>query len=606
MTLVLSYLWNIWNTVLPGLADHLWQSTLFAAAAALSMLALRKLSARIRYLVWLAVSVKFLVPFAWLVAIGSRLSPRHGAVSAGAGIYAVELAQLFTQPSSPIRAALTPAVNAPTEFHWQALLLITWLVGTLVMLSAWLVRWGRVSARKRDSTLLFEGREASALRRLETSMGTTGKIKLLLSPSSLEPGVFGIFHHVLLWPSSISEHLDDSHLNAVLAHELCHVQRRDNLAAALHMLVESVFWFHPLVWWLGARLIEERERACDEAVIELGSGRQIYAESILKVCEFCLSSPLACVSGVTGSDLKKRMVHIMTARIVPKLNFTRKLLLWTAALLALVVPIVYGLFNPIVGRADSEVVDAPRYVNVSVKPHTEEPNGASRAKVMMSLMNANFTANGVSPQMLIQLAYRVQDTQVVEAPQWLGSAKYDIKAEVDKIAADQLAKLTENQRGAIGQQLLQGLLADQFKLKVHQEVRDLPVYELTVAEGGSKLQKKADDHHGFMHLGMGELTSNGTPLELLAAQLSMRLGRTVVDKTGLTGSYAYSLHWTPDADEQALMHREELIAPDSSASSPSAPPLLTAIQEQLGLTLELHTDRVQVLVIDHVEQPTQE
>jgi bla regulator protein blaR1 len=604
---ILSYLWNFWDAVSSALADHLWQSTLFAAAAALLTLVLRNLSARIRYTLWLTASVKFLVPFSLLVAIGSRLSPAHGAVSASAGIYAVEqLAQPFTQPLSAIRAAVTPAANSTTQVHWQALLLLPWLVGTLVVLFAWLVRWGRVSAAKRNATVLSEGREAWALRRLEARMGTTAQIKVLLSPSSLEPGVFGIFHPVLLWPRSISQHLDDSHLDAVLAHELCHVQRRDNFAAALHMLVESVFWFHPLVWWLGARLIEERERACDEAVLELGSGRQVYAESILKVCEFCLSSPLTCVSGVTGSDLKKRMVHIMTDRIVRKLDFTRKLLLWTAASLVLVVPIVYGLFNPISGHADSEVGGAPRYVNVSIKPHPEEPNGAGRVKVMISLMDSSFTAEGVSPKTLIQLAYHAQDTQIVEAPEWLGSAKYDIKAKVDKTTADQLQKLTEDQRGAIGGQLLQGLLADHFKLKVHQEARDLPVYELTVAEAGSKLQKKADDNKGFMRGGMGELTSEGTPLDLLAAALSKRLGRTVIDKTGLTGNYAYSLHWTPDADEQARMHREELIASDSSASNPSAPPLLTAIQEQLGLTLQPNTDRVQVLVIDHIEQPPQD
>ncbi|MBV9341591.1 MAG: TIGR03435 family protein [Acidobacteria bacterium] len=302
------------------------------------------------------------------------------------------------------------------------------------------------------------------------------------------------------------------------------------------------------------------------------------------------------------------MVHIMTDRTVRKLDFTRKLLLWTAACLVLALPIIYGLFNPISGRADSEVGRAPKYVNVSIKPHLQEPNGASRVKIMISLMDASFTANAVSPQTLIQLAYHVQDTQLVGAPEWLGSAKYDIHARVDKTTADQLQKLPEDRRGAVGQQMLQGLLAEQFKLKVHQEARDLPVYELMVAEGGGELQKKTDESRGFMHLGMGELTSNGTPLELLATQLSMRLGRTVVDKTGLTGNYAYSLHWTPDADEQARMHRDapELIAPQSSASNSSSPPLLTAIQEQLGLTLQAHIDRVQVLVIDHIEQATED
>src|SRR5581483_6714155 len=395
-------------------------------------------------------------------------------------------------------------------------------------------------------------------------------------------------------------------LEAIIAHEICHVCRRDNLAAALHMLVESIFWFHPLVWWLGSRLIAEREHACDEAVIAMGSGRHTYAESILKVCEFCLSSPLTCVSGVTGSDLKKRMVHIMTDHIVRKIDPTRKVLLWTAACLAIAVPVFYGLFNPTPGHAASEIGTAPRYVNISIKPHPEDPNGMTRAKVMISLIDANFTARGVSLESLIQLAYRVQDTQLVASPDWLESAKFDIDANVDKTAADQWQKLSEDQRGALAGQMLQGLLADQFKLKVHQETRDLPAYELTVAEGGSKLQKMADGKHGFMQMGMGELSSKGAPLDLLAAQLSMRLGRSVVDKTGLAGNYAYSLHWTPDADEQARMRHDELIAPDSGHSNSSAPPLFTAIQEQLGLMLQPKTDRVPVLVIDHIEQPAQQ
>src|SRR5581483_8614863 len=390
---------------------------------------------------------------------------------------------------------------------WKELLLPLWFCGFMVVLSIWIARWRRVLNARRNATALSEGRELFALRRAEQRANLATSLELLSSPTSLEPGVFGILRPVLLWPESIAKHLADSHLEAIIAHEICHVCRRDNLAAALHMLVESIFWFHPLVWWLGSRLIAEREHACDEAVIAMGSGRHTYAESILKVCEFCLSSPLTCVSGVTGSDLKKRMVHIMTDHIVRKIDPTRKVLLWTAACLAIAVPVFYGLFNPTPGHAASEIGTAPRYVNISIKPHPEDPNGMTRAKVMISLIDANFTARGVSLESLIQLAYRVQDTQLVASPDWLESAKFDIDANVDKTAADQWQKLSEDQRGALAGQMLQGLLADQFKLKVHQETRDLPAYELTVAEGGSKLQKMADGKHGFMHMGMGELSS---------------------------------------------------------------------------------------------------
>jgi beta-lactamase regulating signal transducer with metallopeptidase domain len=75
----------------------------------------------------------------------------------------------------------------------------------------------------------------------------------------------------------------------------------------MHMVLASIFWFYPLVWWLGKRLVEERERACDEGVLELGSARHVYAESILKTCTFGAGSRLACISGVTGADLKRRI-----------------------------------------------------------------------------------------------------------------------------------------------------------------------------------------------------------------------------------------------------------------------------------------------------------
>ena len=83
----------------------------------------------------------------------------------------------------------------------------------------------------------------------------------------MEPGVFGIFRPVLLVPEGITDRLTPAQWKTILTHELCHVRRRDNLTAAIHMAIEAIFWFHPLVWWIGKRLIDERERACDEEVL---------------------------------------------------------------------------------------------------------------------------------------------------------------------------------------------------------------------------------------------------------------------------------------------------------------------------------------------------
>lgn len=601
----------LWNSIAPGLADHLWQSTLFAAAAALLTLALRKNSARVRYAIWLVASLKFLVPFSLLVAAGSVFSWRHSPVAAGSGMNMVEIVgQPFTRPLVAGPEAVPTQTGSVVLTPLLPLLLCVWLVGVLTVLCIWIARWRRVARVLRNSTPVAAGREHSALRRLQELHAATVPIRLVQSDASLEPGIFGIFRPVLLWPRSVSEHLDDAHLEAVIAHELCHVRRRDNLAAVVHMLVEAVFWFHPLVWWMGARLIAERERACDEAVIELGSHRHTYAESILKVCEFCLSSPLTCVSGVTGADLKKRMVQIMTDRVVRKLNFTRKLLLWTAACLAIALPIAFGLLNVTPTRAESQLGSVPKFASVSIKPHPAENPGFMMQKMLMAPVRdgGGFTARGVSLHSLLRGAYMVQDTQIVGEPDWAKTEKYDIDAKADPSLAEQTRNAGDMADRLRAQQMLQQLLADYFKVSVHQEVQDQPVYELVVAEGGSKLQPVQDPNKkAMMRMGMGELTSEGTPLDLLVAQLSQRVGRTVVDKTGLKGNYIFNLHWTPDAEEQARIRAAALGLPEPGVDKPTAsgPPLMTAIQEQLGLKLQPTTERVPVLVIDHAEPPAQ-
>ena len=128
-----------------------------------------------------------------------------------------------------------------------------------------------------------------------------------------------------------------------MAHELCHVRRRDNLAGAIHMTVEAIFWFHPLVWWLTGRLIEERERACDEEVLQLGYDPEVYAEGILRTCRLYLDSAVECVAGVTGADLRKRIEAIAARRIGRELELGKKLALAMLGIAAVAVPVGVGI-----------------------------------------------------------------------------------------------------------------------------------------------------------------------------------------------------------------------------------------------------------------------
>ncbi len=127
----------------------------------------------------------------------------------------------------------------------------------------------RVARIVRNAVPVAEGPEVEALRAAELQLGIRKPIRFVMSQDWMEPGVFGIVRPMLMWPEGISQHLDGRHLKAILAHELCHVRRRDNLAAVLHMLVQAIFWFHPLVWWMEGKLEAERERACDEEVTRL-------------------------------------------------------------------------------------------------------------------------------------------------------------------------------------------------------------------------------------------------------------------------------------------------------------------------------------------------
>jgi len=160
----------------------------------------------------------------------------------------------------------------------------------------------------------------------------------------MEPGVFGIVRPVLLWPAQLSDRLEDAHLEAILAHEVAHVHRRDNFAALIHMVVEAIFWFHPFVWWIERKLVEERERACDEAVIQSGSCAEIYADSLLKVSRFCAELPLPCVSGITGADLSKRIRSIMAHRFAD-MGSGKRLLLAVLATSVVAGPVAFGLMQ---------------------------------------------------------------------------------------------------------------------------------------------------------------------------------------------------------------------------------------------------------------------
>ncbi|HEX4230126.1 MAG TPA: M56 family metallopeptidase [Bryobacteraceae bacterium] len=577
--------------------NHLWQSTLIATVAATLAVLLKSNRAQARYWVWLAASMKFLIPFSLLVGVGSRFGSPTASPNAP-GRFSMVVEQ-FGQPFAQAQPHIVAAPNiAASQTGWLPdFLIAVWFVGFAAVLMRWCLNWQRVRAKRRTGSFLP----------LQLS------VPVVSTPGLLEPGVFGIWRPVILLPEGITEHLAPSQMKAILAHELCHVRRRDNLAAAIHLIVEAIFWFHPMVWWIGARLVEERERACDEEVLSMGNGPNVYAESILKVSKFYLGSRLTCMSGVTGSDLKARIERIMTNCASRGLNLTKKLLLAGAGVAVVAGPILFGLLS--VPRSIAQPKGAsPKRLSfdiISIRPaapfRATTPFG-NDFKLWYG-PDSHVILSNVTLQFLIKLAYGLRDDQIASSgPSWFGLRRFDIDAKCDPPVGGDPRRLSFDERQAYNERLnlrIQSLLADRFGLKLRQEAKEKAVFDLVVAKNGHKFQASPPPGpDGQVKQGSrvwpGHMEVYRANIEVVARMLSDFAGRTVIDRTGLTGSYDLTLDWSPEA-------ATPLDAADpnakSSAADASGPSLFTAVQEQLGLKLESAKGPVPLFVVESASLP---
>jgi uncharacterized protein (TIGR03435 family) len=492
---------------LSPLGNHLWQSTLCAGVAWLLTLALRRNRAAVRYWIWLAASVKFLIPFSLLVSAGGQLGWRTAptAMQPQVSIVMDEIGR----PFGPAMDAPTPAVAPPASAPVPAILFAVWLCGFTISALVCLRFWLRVRAL--------------------------------------------------------------------------------------------------LVWWIRTRLVAERELACDEEVLRVADPA-VYAEGILSVCKFYLESPLACVSGVTGADLKRRIAIIMAHPITHDLDFPRKLLLAVAGAAAVTAPIAISLLNAPASQAQAQSPAAAQAISyvASVKP-----NNAVDARIFSEyLPGGRLTATAVTVAQLLRIAYRIQPYQLVGAPAWISTGRYDIEAKV------------EDHPAPSQQALLRMLLKDRFKLVAHNETRELPIFALVLAKSdgklGPQLIQSAFDCAAYLagphpppepgrapncgaRIGLGALSAKAIPMTQLATNLAPFVHRFTVDKTGLTGGFDVELTWTPD---QAPSNVAGDALPEVAPSS-SGPSIFAALQEQLGLKLVSERGPVDVLVVDHLEEPSE-
>ena len=239
----------------------------------------------------------------------------------------------------------------------------------------------------------------------------------------------------------------------------------------------------------------------------------------------------------------------------------------------------------------------PADANPSFEVATIKPSKLDQPGKMFRVEGRRFTTRNTTLSDILTFAYGVHPKQILNAPAWVTADKFDLEGtpDLDGMPSDRQWK-----------GMLQKVLAERFQLKLHQDSRDLPAYALTVAKTGPKLEKSQAGPNGMPGLFFSDLGNlhviNANMEDFTHLMQATVLDRPVVDQTHLAGRWNFNLKWTPDETQFGGIG---IKVPPPTDTADAAPPLFTAIQEEIGLKLDATRLPVPVLVIDHVEKPSE-
>jgi bla regulator protein blaR1 len=511
-------------------------------------------------------------------------------------------------PAAPFSPAGKP--ERGTAWSKERLLLAAWGLGASVclvpvLLTPWRLRQLRRSAR----------RWSRAEELLRTIDPTARPVAVFVHEEETAPLACGIARPAILLPAAAAQWSADD-LTRALIHEREHVRRADWPVFIATRIVSALYWFHPLVWIAWRRLGLEAERASDDAVLR-ESERTAYAQQLVTLAkERWRASAIPVLSMAGRSDLSARVAAVLDeTQMRGRLGRVRAAVVLAAAgmLLAVVGPL----------RAQTTQVvpveNAPAFDVVSIRENTSGEAGQTSRR----LPGGRMVMNNLPLRTLIISAFGLQPQQLAGGPAWIDSARYDITAQAS-------GEFAATEPGTVGPMnlMMQRMLADRFRLAVHTERRELPIYTLTMARSdrrlGPRIRTAAIDCQAAMNemmkqaqgsgappappqrpdggpgcgmrMAPGSLTAGGTSMAALARLLAVPVGRLVLDRTGLDGGFDFDLEFTADPPAGAS---------PAPSQNPDAPSIFTALDEQLGLKLEAVRAPVEVLVIDRVERPSE-
>lgn len=498
----------------------------------------------------------------------------------------------------------------------KQLLLAGWALGAFVclvpvLLTRWRLRELRVSARRWP-----RGEEL-----LRTIDPTARRVAVFVHDEETAPLACGIARPAILLPAAAAQWSEED-ITRALIHELEHVRRGDWPVYMAVRVVCSLYWFHPLTWIAWRRLGLEAERACDDAVVCVAD-RTAYAQQLVTLARARIRSSAVPVMSMAGrSDLSARVAAVLDeAQVRGRLGRGRAaIILAVAGLLAAAVGPLRAQITQI-----APVQNAPAFDVVSIR----ENRSGDLGQAMRRQPGGRIVINNVPLRTLIISAFGLQPQQLTGGPDWVDSARYDIAAQAS-------GELGVTEPGTVGPSefMMQRMLTDRFRLAVHTEKRELPIYALTVARSdgrlGPRIRMAAIDCQAAMNemlkraqgggappaapqrpdggpgcgmrMGPGsQLTAGGMSMPALARMLAVPVGRLVEDRTGLVGGFDFDLEFTIDPTLSGIPAG----APPPAPANANAPSVFTALEEQLGLKLQADRAPVEVLVIDRVERPTE-
>jgi uncharacterized protein (TIGR03435 family) len=511
-----------------------------------------------------------------------------------------------SNPPSPaaVAARLPEAVRTavPGELAAEYLpwVVAAWLSGAAIfwvrLVGGWAVATRMGSSMVRPAPPEWQ----RSLGRLGARVGVSRPVRLLVSGLVQVPTVVGWLRPVVLVPAGALSGLPAEHLEAVLAHELAHIRRHDYLVNLLQGVAEALLFYHPAVWWVSGQIRAEREQCCDDVAVAVSGDALTYASALVEWESF---RPVHVNAGMAanGGSLTARLGRLLGQPRPPSRSGPG--VLASAILLVLA---AYGVF--------AQTAERPAFQAASIKPNTA---ANPRGMIVRPQPGGRLLSENAPLVLLIQNAYSVQAFQIVGGPAWINSTGYDIEAKPEGSVDRPQMWL-----------MLQTLLADRFKLAVHRETRELPLYALTTTRGGFKPPPPKDDaciarppdappsppgslaECGRIRVNMSPagLTMEGGKVRMaeLIRMLSAVMGQPVLDRTAFAGEFDVHLMFTPDQTTSGLPGSGGPRAPSGPppVTDPDRPTIFAALQEQLGLKLVTAKGPVEVLVIDHVERPS--